>query len=250
MNILICNDDGYQAKGLSVLAQAASKYGAIRVIAPDRNKTAASHSLTLHKPLALKQAENGFYYVNGTPTDCVHLALSLFDDFKPDWIFSGINHGVNLGEDVLYSGTVASATQGYLMGIPSIAFSLNDKTDRYWQTAYSAVDKIVRHLSSLGVRHPLLWNVNIPQVEPQELKGIKVVALGRREQGEGVIPTKNPQGETIYWMALQGKEMDSVTVSDFSLNKEGYVTITPLTADRTAYAQLGKVAAIFDSLVL
>ncbi|MCV2503886.1 MAG: 5'/3'-nucleotidase SurE, partial [Neisseriaceae bacterium] len=202
MNILICNDDGYQAKGIGILAEIASKYGEVRVVAPDRNRTAASHSLTLHKPLTIKQADNGFYYVSGTPTDCVHLALTVFDDFKPDWIFSGINHGANMGDDVLYSGTVASAMQGYLMGIPAIAFSLDDKDDNHWDTAKIAVEKVIEHVVHLKIDEPVLWNVNIPRVSPDELKGIKTVVLGQRYHNESVIKSQNPYGETIYSIGL------------------------------------------------
>lgn len=249
MNILICNDDGYQAKGISVLVEVAKQHGNVRVIAPDRNRTASSHSLTLHKPLNVGQADNGFYYINGTPTDCVHVAFSIFDNFRPDWVFSGINHGANMGDDVLYSGTVASATQGYLMGIPSVAFSLNDKTDRYWDTAKIVADKLIAHIVSLKLNGPILWNVNIPRVPPSKLKGVKTVMLGRRCHDESVITAKNPYGETIYWVGVVSEpDCSNNDDSDFVVNNHGYVTITPLTVDLTQYSKLQEVSDLFDHL--
>ncbi|QRN41742.1 MAG: 5'/3'-nucleotidase SurE [Neisseriaceae bacterium] len=250
MNILICNDDGYQAKGIGVLAEVASKFGNVRVVAPDRNRTAASHSLTLHKPLTIRQAENGFYYVSGTPTDCVYLALCIFDDFKPDWIFSGINHGANMGDDVLYSGTVASAMQGYLMGIPAIAFSLDDKSNDYWKTAEKSVEKVIERAIQLPIQKPVLWNVNIPKVQPHQLRGVKTVVLGQRHRNDSVIKSKNPYNETIYWIGHISDANYLVDNSDFVMNANGYVTITPLAVDLTNTSELKNVSIFFDDLVL
>ena len=249
MNILVCNDDGYHAKGLKVLADVASRYGCVRVIAPDRNKTASSHSLTLQRPLSLKQAENGFYYVNGTPTDCVQLALSLFDDFTPDWIFSGINHGVNMGEDVLYSGTVACTTQGYLLGIPSIAFSLDDKSNTYWATAEKAVESVIKILISQQWPTIPLWSVNIPRVQPEALKGIKSVPLGQRRHVKKVIDATNPYNEPVYWLGQLGEPLLNGEETDFKANSEGYVTVTPLTIDRTDYHQLEALGKVFNTTI-
>lgn len=135
MNILINNDDGYQAEGLAILARVAAEFANVRVVAPERNRSGASSSLTLDRPLRIQEAANGFYFVDGTPTDCIHLAMHALPDFRPDWVFSGINHGANMGDDTLYSGTVAAATEAYLLGIPAVAFSLSDKSNRYWETA-------------------------------------------------------------------------------------------------------------------
>lgn len=250
MKVLICNDDGYQAKGISILAKVTAKFADIRVIAPDRNRTAASHSLTLHKPLVIKQAENGFYYSNGTPTDCVHLGLSLFEDFKPDWVFSGVNHGANLGDDVIYSGTVAAAMQGYMMGVPAVAFSLNDKTDQFWGVVEELLAPIIQHILSIKLTKPVLWNINFPACQLSEVKGIKALPLGNRYHNDGVITGHNPMGEPIYWVGLVSDPDFSDLNTDFSANLQGYVTITPIMIDLTAKDELSSTGNVFQKLQL
>ena len=251
MKILLCNDDGYQAKGLSVLAKVASQYGQVRVIAPDCDKTAASHSLTLHRPLKIKQGENGFYYVNGTPSDSLHLALSLFEDFQPDWIFSGINHGVNMGDDILFSGTVACATQGYLWGISSVAFSLNDKKNQYWDTAEWVAHHIIETLMKKPAHEKWLLSINIPRVLPHQLQGVACVPLGKRHYDKNnVIATQDPYGETIYWIGPAGPPQLSEQKTDFTMEQAGYVTVTPLLTDRTDKVALPTFYKLFDQISL
>ncbi len=242
MNILICNDDGYLAKGIATLAAVAAEFANVRVVAPDRDRSAVSNSLTLDRPLHIRQAENGFYYVNGTPTDCVHLALHAMPDFKPDLVLSGINHGANMGDDTLYSGTVAAATEAYLLGMPAVAFSLHDKTNRYFETARQVVWAFVAHLVAQPPQQPMLWNVNIPRVEPTQLQGIKVVRLGRRHHMQSIVPAQNPRGETVYWIGPPGEAADNQQGTDFAETAAGWVTVTPLALDLTAYADMAAVA--------
>ena len=173
MNILISNDDGYLSQGIAILARIAGEFANVRVVAPERDRSGVSNSLTLDRPLRIRSAENGFYYVSGTPTDCIHLGLHALADFQPDLVLSGINHGSNLGDDTLYSGTVAAATEAYLLGIPAIAFSLNDKSGRYWRTAEQAVWRLLIHLfAAPKPAAPVLWNVNIPAVPENQIQGI------------------------------------------------------------------------------
>lgn len=174
MNILISNDDGYLAPGLAVLARVCAEFANVRVVAPERDRSGVSNSLTLDRPLQLKQAENGFYYVSGTPTDCIHVGQHALADFKPDLVLSGINNGANMGDDTLYSGTVAAATEAYLMGIPAIAFSLADSSGRYWETAEKAAWILLSYFLKHPISEPILWNINIPAVAPEDIQGIKL----------------------------------------------------------------------------
>ena len=204
MNILVCNDDGYLAKGISILARVAAEFANVRVVAPERDRSGVSNSLTLDRPLHIRQAENGFYYVTGTPTDCIHLGLHAIPDFKPDLVLSGINNGANMGDDTLYSGTVAAATEAYLLGIPAVAFSLNDYSGRYWDTAEKAVWMLLSHLLKHPPTQPILWNINIPPVAPSEIQGLKVTRLGRRHHVQSIVPARNPRGDEIYWIGPAG----------------------------------------------
>ena len=233
MNILICNDDGYQSYGISLLARVASEFANVRVVAPERDRSAVSNSLTLDRPLRIRQAGNGFYYINGTPSDCVHLALHVMDDFRPDWVFSGVNHGANMGDDTLYSGTVAAATEGYLMGIAAAAFSLNDKSNSYWETAEKVLFSLLRKMLFRQPEKPCLLNINIPRVAPDAVQGVKITRLGRRHHGQGVIKTYDPHGETVYWIGAIGDSSDDGEGTDFAASAEGFVTVTPLTVDLT-----------------
>lgn len=248
MNILICNDDGFQSRGIALLAAIASEFANVRVVAPDRDRSAVSNSLTLDRPLSIKQAENGFYYVNGTPTDCVHLALHVMEDFRPDWVFSGINHGANMGDDTLYSGTVAAATEGYLLGIPSVAFSLNDKSNNYWQTAEKAVWQLVDFIVQQQMEKPCLWNVNIPRVAAEDIQGVRVARLGRRHHGQSVTQARNPHGEPVYWIGAIGQADDGGEGTDFRASEEGFVSITPLTVDLTHKDDMAALKTLFNSL--
>lgn len=251
MNILICNDDGYLASGIALLAKIAANFGQVRVVAPQSNRSGASNSLTLDRPLSLQQAPNGFYFVDGTPTDCIHIALHALEDFKPDLVLSGINHGANMGDDVLYSGTVAAATEAYLMGIPAIAFSLNDRTGSYWPAAEKAITALLQHLTGHMPTSPVLWNVNIPAVEADQIKGCRISRLGRRHHEACVIPMDHPRADhRFYWIGGIGTPDLQVADTDFYHNESGYVTITPLSTDLTYHQRLTEADSYWQDIVL
>lgn len=250
MNILICNDDGYLATGIALLAKTAATLGKVRVVAPQNNRSGASNSLTLDRPLAINQAANGFYYVNGTPTDCIHIALHTQADFKPDLVLSGINHGANMGDDVLYSGTVAAATEAYLLGIPAIAFSLNDRTDQYWSTVEHVVRQLLTHLLINFPTEPILWNVNIPAVAPEQLQGCRISRLGRRRHEQCVLAANHPYSENLYWIGGIGTPDQQIDNTDFSNNAAGYVTITPLSTDLTHHQQIAAADQYWQDVCL
>ncbi len=232
MRILISNDDGYFAPGIEHLAAALANRAEITVVAPERDRSGASNSLTLDRPLVVRRAPNGFLFVNGTPTDCVHLAVTGLLEQRPDMVISGINLGANMGDDTIYSGTVAAATEGYLLGIPSVAVSLASKTARHFETAAQiAMDLVDRHARAPA--GPWLLNVNVPDVPRGELKGIAVTRLGRRHKAEDVIRTKNPRGETVYWVGAAGAAADAGEGTDFHAVATNRVSVTPLQIDLT-----------------
>ena len=241
MRILLSNDDGYFAPGLERLAAALAPLADITVVAPERDRSGASNSLTLDRPLSVRRAANGFLFVNGTPTDCVHLAVTGLLDTLPDLVISGINLGANMGDDTIYSGTVAAATEGYLLGIPSIAMSLASKTAAHFETAAAvAVAPYERHRAhTLG---PRLVNVNVPDVPQSALKGFRVTRLGRRHKAENVIRTQNPRGETVYWVGAAGPAADAGEGTDFHAVAQGYVSVTPLQIDLTHRDEMSPVA--------
>lgn len=249
MNILICNDDGYLAPGIAVLARVAAEFANVRVVAPERDRSGVSNSLTLDRPLHLREADNGFYYVSGTPTDCIHLALHALPEFKPGLVLSGINNGANMGDDTLYSGTVAAATEAYLLGIPAVAFSLNDFSGRYWATAEKAAWIMLSHLLKKPPEQPVLWNVNIPAVAPEDIQGCKITRLGRRHHVQSVVPARNPRGEAVYWIGPVGDISDRETGTDFAESEAGYITVTPLQIDLTDYATMAGVAGFWQGVM-
>ena len=241
MRILLSNDDGYLAPGLAALHHELTRLGDVAVVAPEQNCSGASNSLTLTRPLSLFNAPSGFRYVNGTPTDCVHIALTGVLDYRPDIVVSGVNNGQNMGEDTLYSGTVAAATEGFLFGLPSFAFSLVDKDwEHVGDAARVAVD-IIEHY----VRHPLpapfLLNVNIPNRPYDELGRWRVTRLGKRHPSQPVIRQENPRGEAIYWIGATGDARDASEGTDFHAVSRGDVSITPLQLDFTDLATLESV---------
>lgn len=238
MRILLSNDDGYFAPGLAALAQALSQAGDVIVVAPERDRSGASNSLTLDRPLMVRQAGSGFRYVNGTPTDCVHLAVTGLLDFIPDMVVSGINHGANMGDDTIYSGTVAAATEGYLLGIPSIAVSLASRAPDNHSTAARVALQLVQRFQAQPWTEAQLLNVNVPDVPFESLKGMQVTRLGRRHKAESVLKTSNPRGETVYWVGAAGDAADAGEGTDFYAVAQGYVSITPLQIDLTSYPQL------------
>jgi 5'-nucleotidase len=247
MRILISNDDGYSAPGIEVLAAHLSQLAEVVVVAPESDRSGASNSLTLDRPLSLKRAANvgnacgGFYFVNGTPTDCVHLAVTGMLEHKPDMVVSGINLGANMGDDTLYSGTVAAATEGYLLGVPSIAVSLCSKEGAHFETAARVAVQLVERFIRNPVAGPLLLNVNVPDIPYAELEGIEVTRLGRRHKAEPVIKTSNPRGETVYWVGPAGSAQDAGQGTDFYAVTRQHVSVTPLQIDLTHREQMASV---------
>jgi 5'-nucleotidase len=240
--ILLCNDDGYQAEGIVSLYQALCKIPgvSVEVIAPEQNNSAKSNALTLNAPLYVYHSDSdvrttGFRYINGTPADCMHIALTGLIDYRPDLIVSGINNGANMGDDTLYSGTVGAAMEGYLFGVPAIAFSQVKKGWSHVNDATSyAADFVAKLLPSLSKEAaPWLLNVNIPNVPKEQIKGLKVSRLGRRHAAEPVIQQQSPRGETMYWIGAAGAAKDDAVGTDFHATHEGYVSLTPLQVDLT-----------------
>jgi 5'-nucleotidase len=241
MRILLSNDDGYFAPGLAALAEGLSKFAEIVVVAPERDRSGASNSLTLDRPLIVRRSHNGFFYVNGTPTDCVHLAVTGLLDNLPDMVVSGINHGPNMGDDTIYSGTVAAATEGFLLGIPSIAVSLASKSAGNYATAARVAGELVARFRDRPVAAASLFNVNVPDVPYDRLGGMEVTRLGRRHKAEGVVKSTNPRGETVYWVGAAGGAQDAGAGTDFHAIAQGKVSVTPLQIDLTEYAALNRV---------
>jgi 5'-nucleotidase len=241
MRILISNDDGYFAPGLICLAEHLAKIADVVVVAPERDRSGASNSLTLDRPLKLSRASNGFYYVNGTPTDCVHLAVTGMLDHEPDMVVSGINAGANTGDDTIYSGTVAAATEGFLLGIPSIAVSLVGKKHMHFETAAKIAVELVQRFAKQKHTHPWLLNVNVPDISYDQLQGIEVTRLGKRHKAEPVVKVSNPHGETVYWVGAAGKAQDAGEGTDFHAITQQRVSLTPLQIDLTQYSQLDAV---------
>ena len=244
MNFLISNDDGYFAPGLAALAQTLSRLGNVTVVAPERDRSGASNSLTLDRPLTARRAANGFFSVNGTPTDCVHLAITGLMDSPPDMVFSGINHGPNMGDDTLYSGTVAAATEGYLLGIPSVAMSLAGKPGEHFASACLVAEQLVRRWQEAPwAQRAVLLNVNVPDVPPEQLGPWQVTRLGRRHHAEPVVRSRNPRGETIYWVGAVGRAQDAGPGTDFHTVAAKGVSVTPLQLDLTAHHTLDPLSA-------
>jgi len=238
MYILLSNDDGYFAPGLSILAEHISKIADIVVVAPERNRSGASNSLTLDRPLSVRVAHNGYYYVNGTPTDCVHLAVTGLLDKLPDMIISGINDGANMGDDTIYSGTVAAAMEGFLLGIPSFAVSMSQHNATHFETAAKVIIEMIAHYQKNPLPPPMLLNINVPDIPYEQLQGKVVTRLGKRHKAEPVIQSKSPRGEKLYWVGPAGSAQDAGEGTDFYAVANNKVSITALQADLTNYQQL------------
>jgi 5'-nucleotidase len=247
MRILLSNDDGYFSPGLAILAESLAPLAEISVVAPERDRSGASNSLTLDRPLSVRQAPNGFLYVNGTPTDCIHMAVTGFLDKLPDMVISGINHGANMGDDTIYSGTVAAATEGFLLGIPSIAVSLVQSSAEHMKTAGRVAADIVRRYQASPFPQAYLLNVNVPNIPYEELRGSRITRLGRRHKAEPIIKANNPRGETIYWVGAAGSAADAGAGTDFHAIAADMVSITPLQIDLTHYQQLPLLKNWFES---
>lgn len=243
MRILISNDDGVLAPGIRVLTKALLPIAEVEVMAPDRNRSGASNSLTLSRPIRVRQLEECVYGVEGTPTDCVHLALTGFFDTPFDMVISGINEGGNLGDDVLYSGTVAAAMEGRNMGLSAIAVSLVGHTDEHYETAAVIVRDLAIKLHQKPLPQKTILNVNVPNLPLNDIKGTQITRLGTRHNAEPMIKTEDPRGRPIYWVGPPGKEADAGPGTDFHAVSNGYVSVTPLHLDMTHYALFEHVAA-------
>jgi 5'-nucleotidase len=243
MKILLSNDDGYQAPGLQALADALSTIADIVVVAPDQDRSGASNSLTLVNPLRARTMENGFIRVDGTPTDCVHLAITGLLDEDPDLVVSGINAGPNMGDDVLYSGTVAAATEGRFLGLPAIAVSMNSHQPEHIETGARVALELVRRLTRDPLTENVILNVNVPDLPYAALQGIRSTRLGHRHKAEPVVKTTDPRGQTIYWVGPAGAEQDAGPGTDFHAVREGFVSVTPLQVDLTRHSALGILEA-------
>jgi 5'-nucleotidase len=250
VRILISNDDGYRARGIIALREALKGLGDLTVVAPDRNRSGASNSLTLDVPLRVGKAEPDVYFVLGTPTDCVHLAISGLFPFEPDMVVSGVNDGSNMGDHVLYSGTVAAATEGRFLGKPAVAVSLNTDglrgdAKRHFETAGHFARVIVERLLStplmLQMGRATILNVNVPNLPLEEVKGIRVTRLGNHHRSGAVIKAEDPRGLPVYWVGPAGARQDDGPGTDFHAVMEGYVSVTPLTIDLTNHAALDSV---------
>ncbi len=241
MNILLSNDDGFIAPGINLLRDRLGEIANVLTIAPDRDRSGASNSLTLETPLRITQRGERFYSVNGTPTDCVHLALTgLYDEQEePDLVISGINAGANMGDDVIYSGTVAAAMEGRNLGLPALAVSIASYQPQYYETAFKAVEVLLNHLPAfLEADSTTLLNINVPDIPWNEVKGFKGTRLGRRHKSEPVVRTTDPRGDEIFWVGPVGEEQDAGEGTDFHAVQNKYVSVTPIHIDLTQYAVL------------
>jgi 5'-nucleotidase len=243
MRILVSNDDGYASAGLAALVSALSTLAEVCVVAPDRDRSGVSNSLTLDRPLQFARADNGFYVVNGTPTDCVHLALTGALDFKPDLVCSGINDGANLGDDTIYSGTVAAAMEGMQLGVPAIAFSMVKKgfedLDAVAQQASAIVEMFAPRMKN---HHPMLLNVNFPGAADRRLSEWEITRLGKRHSAHAAVRQQSPRGQIMYWIGPAGSSRDAIAGTDFNAVEAGRVSITPLSVDLTAQSQRGTLS--------
>jgi 5'-nucleotidase len=238
MRILVSNDDGVHAPGIACLAKALATVGEVTVVAPDRNQSGASNSLTLDRPLRVTKTSEGYYSVNGTPTDSVHLAITGLFEHEPDIVVAGINSGPNLGDDVVYSGTVAAATEGRFLGYPAMAVSLASKDEKYYDTAAKAVLRIFGHLKVFPLPPDTILNINVPDVPFEEIKGYEITRLGNRHRAEPVVVNTDPRGRLIYWVGPAGAEEDAGDGTDFDAIRRNVVSITPLQIDLTRYSAL------------
>ena len=241
MHILISNDDGYQAPGIRALAAALGNIARVTVVAPDRDRSGASNSLTLDNPIRARRMDDGVTCVDGTPTDCVHLAITGLLDTEPDMVIAGINAGANLGDDVLYSGTVAAAMEGRFLGLPAIAVSLASEKPEHYETAAGVALELVQRLQSGSLPADTILNVNVPDVAPDQVKGMQATRLGHRHKSEPVVPMEDPRGRPVYWVGPAGLEQDAGPGTDFHAVRSDHVSVTPLDVDLTRYTALEQV---------
>ena len=246
MRVLVSNDDGVDAPGIRVLAEGLRAAGhEVLIVAPDRDRSGASNSLTLDAPVRVQQLDGSTWRVYGTPTDCVHVAITGMLEVEPDIVVSGINNTANLGDDVIYSGTVAAAMEGRFLGLPAVAVSLQtvDHTGKHYETAARAVVEIISRLRVDPLPADTILNVNVPDLPWAEVRGFEVTRLGNRHRAEGCIAQRDPRGNQVYWIGPAGREQDSGPGTDFHAVRNGYISITPIQVDLTRYQALEKVAS-------
>jgi 5'-nucleotidase len=248
MKILLSNDDGYRSPGLRILAEALARYGDLTVVAPDRDRSGASNSLTLDVPIRAERLENGYVRVNGTPTDCVHLAITGLLDREPDLVVAGINHGPNLGDDVIYSGTVAAATEGRFLGLPAIAVSIDSHQPRYLETAAAVAGRLVAGLRDAEMNPSTILNVNVPDLPLEQIRGLSATRLGHRHKAEPVTQLLDPRGRPMYWIGPAGSEQDAGEGTDFYALRNGFVSVTPIQVDLTRHAAIDPLGRWLDGL--
>ena len=246
LKVLVSNDDGYLARGIGVLADALSEIADVTVVAPEQNRSGASNSLTLHSPLRVRRVAEKRYFVNGTPSDCVHLALAGFLDEDPDIVVSGINHGANLGDDVIYSGTVAAAMEGRFLGLPAIAVSLTGRNGLHFETAGQVAADLVGKLQREPLPRDIMLNVNVPDIPIADITGHVATRLGFRHRSEPVVEQKDPYGRSIYWIGPAGEGQDAGPGTDFDAVANGAVSITPIKVDLTRHTLLPEIASWLD----
>jgi len=247
VRILLSNDDGYQARGLNFLAQGLADLAEVVVVAPDRNRSGASNSLTLETPLRVEQVAPNVYYVNGTPTDCVHVAITGLLDQEPDMVISGINHGANLGDDVLYSGTVAAAMEGRFLGLPALAISLVIDQGQYFASALSVVRQLLEHIERDPLPRDTILNVNVPDLPENEIRGIRATRLGFRHKSEPVVKAFDPKGNPVYWVGPAGPGQDAGPGTDFDAIANRFVSVSPIKIDLTDHAGVDRLASWLGS---
>ena len=247
MKILLSNDDGYLAEGLAALERGVTELADIVIVAPDRNQSGASHSLTLNRPLRVGRTDDGVYYVNGTPTDCVHLAITGLLEYEPDMVVSGVNHGSNLGDDVLYSGTVAAAIEGRFLGLPAIAVSLCGEGGRHFATAARVARDLVQRLLEQPLPADTILNVNVPDIPWEELHGYKATRLGFRHRAEPALQMADPKGNPVYWVGPAGAGQDAGPGTDFHAVEQGFASITPLQVDLTRHDSVADISRWLES---
>ena len=243
MHLLISNDDGITAPGIQVLSGRMSSLGKVTIVAPDKNRSGASNSLTLESPVRIRETGDRTYSVSGTPTDCVHIALTGLLGKDPDMVVSGINAGANLGDDVIYSGTVAAAMEGRFLGFPALAVSLVfTERPQHYSTAAEAVALLVEQLRKDPLPADTILNINVPDLPLQQIKGFEVTRLGHRHRAEPVVKTTDPRGRPMYWIGPAGPEQDAGPGTDFDAIRRGYISITPIHVDLTRYQALEQVS--------
>jgi len=242
MHILLSNDDGYEAPGIVCLASRLASIAQVTVVAPDRNRSGASNSLTLDDPIRATTMPNGFIRVDGTPTDCVHLAITGLLEQEPDIVIAGVNTGANLGDDVLYSGTVAAAMEGRFLGLPAMAVSLLGHDPKHYETAARVVCQLLTNLADAPLPVDTILNINVPDLPFDDLAGMQTTRLGHRHKAEPVIRSQDPRGRQIYWVGPPGEEQQAGPGTDFYAVRHGFVSITPLHVDLTRHTALADLS--------